>query len=109
MATTIISVIVPVNSAEGTHHRCVASFLTACDCLVSSSRQEVLPINHIEATASGKYIIAIDVRGNADVVRQSGYGILVALNDDEAMAAGIKNRIYNDKQDAPNVDNLLIY
>lgn len=73
------------------YRRDIDQLLAACDCVVSSSRQEGLPINLIEAAARGKYIIATDVRGNADVVRQGGYGTLVALDDDGAMAEAIKN------------------
>lgn len=47
-------------------------------------------MNLIKAAASGKYIIATDVCGNADVVKQTGSGVLVPLNDDKAMAAEIK-------------------
>ena len=47
-------------------------------------------MNLIEAAASGRYIIATDVRGNADVVKQSGFGALVKLNDDEAMVREIQ-------------------
>lgn len=72
------------------YRRDIDQLLAACDCVVSSSRQEGLPINLIEAAARGKYIIATDVRGNADVVKQSGYGTLVMLNDDAAMAEAIK-------------------
>ena len=75
------------------YRRDIDKLLTACDCVVSSSRQEGLPINLIEAAASGKYIIATDVRGNADVVKQSGYGSLVKLNDDEAMAREIQKAV----------------
>lgn len=72
------------------YRRDIDKLLAACDCVISSSRQEGLPINLIEAAASGRYIIATDVRGNADVVKQSGYGALVKLNDDEAMAREIE-------------------
>lgn len=68
------------------YRRDIDKLLAACDCVVSSSRQEGLPLNLIEAAARGKYIIATDVRGNADVVAQSGYGKLIPLNDDEAMS-----------------------
>ena len=71
------------------YRRDIDRLLAACDAVVSSSRQEGLPLNLIEAAARGRTIIATDVRGNADVVRQSGCGVLVPLNDDEAMAAGI--------------------
>ena len=68
----------------------IDKLLAACDCVISSSRQEGLPMNLIEAAASGRYIIATDVRGNTDVVRQSGFGTLVKLNDDAAMAEEIR-------------------
>ena len=71
------------------YRRDIDRLLAACDAVVSSSRQEGLPLNLIEAAARGRYIIATDVRGNADVVKQSGCGVLVKLNDDEAMAAEI--------------------
>lgn len=71
------------------YRRDIDRLLAACDCVVSSSRQEGLPINLIEAAARGRYIIATDVRGNADVVKTSGCGVLVKLNDDEAMAREI--------------------
>lgn len=72
------------------YRRDIDKLLAASDCVISSSRQEGLPMNLIEAAASGRYIIATDVRGNADVVKQSGFGALVKLNDDEAMAREIK-------------------
>ena len=71
------------------YRRDIDRLLAACDAVVSSSRQEGLPLNLIEAAARGRYIIATDVRGNADVVKQSGCGVLVPLNDDEAMAAQV--------------------
>ena len=71
------------------YRRDIDKLLAACDCVVSSSRQEGLPLNLIEAAARGRYIIATDVRGNADVVLSSGCGVLVELNDDAAMAAEI--------------------
>ena len=71
------------------YRRDIDKLLAACDCVISSSRQEGLPINLIEAAASGKYIIATNVRGNADVVTQCQYGKLVPLNDDIAMAEAI--------------------
>jgi glycosyltransferase EpsD len=75
------------------YRRDIDKLLAACDCVVSSSRQEGLPLNLIEAAARGRYIIATDVRGNADVVTQSGSGTLVKLNADEAMAERIADLI----------------
>lgn len=71
------------------YRRDIDKLLSACDGVVSSSRQEGLPLNLIEAAARGRYIIATDVRGNADVVQTAGCGVLVPLNDHDAMAARI--------------------
>ena len=71
------------------YRRDIDKLLAACNCVVSSSRQEGLPINLIEAAARGRYIIATDVRGNADVVRQSGFGTVVPFDNDVAMADAI--------------------
>ena len=79
------------------YRRDIDKLLAACDCVISSSRQEGLPMNLIEATASGRYIIATDVRGNADVVKQSGYGTLVKLDDDLSMAYAIE-KVMTEKQ-----------
>lgn len=79
------------------YRRDIDKLLAACDCVISSSRQEGLPMNLIEAAASGRYIIATDVRGNADVIKQSGYGSLVELNDDETMAREIIQAMSNQK------------
>ena len=51
-------------------------------------------MNLIEAAASGNYIIATNVRGNADVVKQCGFGTLVELNDDAVMAEEIRKALY---------------
>lgn len=91
------------------YRRDIDRLLAACDCVVSSSRQEGLPINLIEAAARGKYIIATDVRGNADVVRQSGYGTLVALNDDAAMAEAIRAFYRSGSAERTDVSAVAVY
>ena len=91
------------------YRRDIDRLLAACDCVVSSSRQEGLPINLIEAAARGKYIIATDVRGNADVVRQSGFGTLVALNDDEAMAEAIRDFYRSGRAERADVSAVAVY
>lgn len=77
------------------YRRDIDKLLAACDSVISSSRQEGLPLNLIEAAASGKFIIATDVRGNADVVKQYGHGVLVALDDYEAMASAIRQYVHH--------------
>lgn len=68
------------------YRRDIDALLATCDCVVSASRREGLPVNLIEAVARGKYIIATNVRGNADVVKESEYGALVELDDSDALA-----------------------
>ena len=90
------------------YRRDIDRLLAACDAVVSSSRQEGLPLNLIEAAARERYIIATDVRGNADVVRQSGSGVLVKLNDDEAMASEIA-RLCTSAPEAPDRKRIECY
>ncbi len=66
-----------------------------CDLSLSSSRQEGLPINLIEAMALGNPIVATDVRGNNDLVIDGETGYLVPLNDSELMADSICRLIDN--------------
>lgn len=72
------------------YRRDIDRLLSLSDCVVSSAKQEGLPLNLVEAAATGKYIVATDVRGNADVVRQSGYGCTVELNNCEMLAEKLK-------------------
>lgn len=66
-----------------------------CDLSVSSSLQEGLPINLIEAMAIGNAIVATDVRGNRDLVRNGENGFLVPVGDHRAMADRIVTLIEN--------------
>ncbi len=65
------------------------------DISVSSSRQEGLPINLIEAMALGNPIVTSDVRGNNDLVEDGVNGYLVKLNDSDTMAERINYLIEN--------------
>ena len=91
------------------YRRDIDRLLAACDAVVSSSRQEGLPLNLIEAAARGRTIIATDVRGSADVVRQSGSGVLVKLNDDAAMAAEIAKICQNGAPAPADRKNIACY
>ena len=76
------------------YRRDIDSLVAMCDISVSSSRQEGLPINIIEAMAIGNAVVATDVRGNNDLVENGINGFTVALNDSKAMADCII-RLYN--------------
>ena len=59
----------------------VAQLYQASDILVASSHTEGLPINIIEAMASGLPIIATNVRGHCDLVKNGANGFLFEVND----------------------------
>lgn len=65
------------------------------DVSVSTSRQEGLPINLIEAMALGNPIIATDVRGNNDLVENGKNGYLVKIDDSDDFANRITELIEN--------------
>ncbi len=57
------------------YRRDIRQLVGLSDVSVSSSRQEGLPINLVEAMALGNPVVATDVRGNRDLVQdgESGY------------------------------------
>ncbi|MCM1286181.1 MAG: glycosyltransferase family 4 protein [Acetobacter sp.] len=71
------------------YRRDIDKLVAMSDVSISSSRQEGLPINLIEAMAIGNAIVATDVRGNNDLVKDGENGFLVKLNDSSAMADAI--------------------
>lgn len=76
------------------YRRDIDRLVGMCDLSLSSSRQEGLPINLIEAMAIGNAIVATDVRGNNDLVEEGKNGYLVKLNDSKQMADCIM-KLYN--------------
>lgn len=78
------------------YRRDIYKLVGMCDVSLSSSRQEGLPINLIEAMAIGNAIVATDVRGNNDLVENGSNGFLVPLNDSRQMADCIL-KLYNNK------------
>lgn len=76
------------------YRRDIDKLVAMSDISLSSSRQEGLPINLIEAMAIGNAIVATDVRGNNDLVVDGKNGFLVPLNDSKSMAKCIM-RLYS--------------
>lgn len=68
------------------HHDAVEQILPAFDLHLLLSRNEGFGIATIEAMACGVPAVGTDVPGTADILRDSGGGLLVPL-DDEAVAA----------------------
>lgn len=77
------------------YRRDIYKLLAACDCITSVSMREGLPVNLIEASARGKYLVVTDVRGNADVLAQCKNGVSVKINDDSALANVIQDLYIN--------------
>lgn len=77
------------------YRRDIEKLVAMSDVSVSSSRQEGLPINLIEAMAVGNPVVATDVRGNNDLVEDGKTGFLVKLDDSRAMADKIMCLIEN--------------
>ena len=63
--------------------------LAACDVFVLPSYREGMPITVIEAMAAGKPVIATNIRGCREEVVPNLTGLLVPINDPEALANAI--------------------
>ena len=61
---------------------------------VSSSRQEGLPVNVMEAMATGLPLIVTDSRGNRDLVMNEKNGYVVGIDDIKGFANAIE-KLYN--------------
>lgn len=59
----------------------IPQLMMASDLSVSSSSQEGLPVNLLEALAAGLPIVATDSRGHADLVKDGVNGFIVDKND----------------------------
>jgi glycosyltransferase involved in cell wall biosynthesis len=73
----------------------VLAFLEIADIFVLSSRDEVMPLTLLEALALGKPIVATNVGGIPEVIRDGYNGLLVPPNDGEALACAL-NRLSSD-------------
>lgn len=74
----------------------IPELLKISDLALSSSKSEGLPVNIIEAMASGLPIVATNCRGNRDLVENGINGFIVNQNDSVNFIDSI-NKIYNKK------------
>jgi len=64
---------------------------SAFDVVALTSRLEGTPVSLIEAAAAGKPVVATNVGGVSEVVRDGNTGLLVPPNDPVAVATSIEN------------------
>ena len=75
----------------------VPKLMLLSDVVVSSSRQEGLPVNVMEAMATSLPLIVSNCRGNKDLVKHMGNGLLVTKDDEGEYAKSIL-KLYNDSK-----------
>lgn len=68
----------------------VSNFMLISDVAVSSSRQEGLPVNVMEAMATGLPLVVTDCRGNRDLVVNGENGYVVGIDDTEGFANAVE-------------------
>lgn len=74
----------------------IVDLMNLSDVVVSTSKQEGLPVNLLEALSVGKPIIATNSRGNRDLVKDNYNGFLIEIHDSKDMSDKI-NQLYNNK------------
>ena len=75
--------------------RDIPSVLASIDISVLPSLSESLSNAILESMAAGKPVIAYRVGGNPELVRQGQTGLLVSVNDEEALADGLDSLLAN--------------
>lgn len=75
----------------------IAELLSISDVAVSSSRREGLPVNIIEAMATGLPIVVTGCRGNRDLVNDGENGYVVDTKNEDEFARAIE-KLYNSKK-----------
>ncbi|PLR91235.1 glycosyltransferase family 4 protein [Bacillus sp. T33-2] len=71
------------------HRSDIPSLLKLSDLAVSASRREGLPVNIMEAMATGLPLVVTDCRGNRDLVSNDYNGFVVGIEDVEEFSEGI--------------------
>lgn len=79
------------------HRKDVAKLKMLSDVAVSSSRQEGLPVNVMEAMATGLPLVVADARGNRDLVTNNKNGYVVGGDDIEGFANAIEKLYSSEK------------
>lgn len=75
----------------------IPNLLKLSDVAISASRREGLPVNLLEAMATGLPIIATNCRGNRDLVNNGENGYIVGVNDVQGFAEAVM-KLYSSKE-----------
>jgi len=91
----------------------VPNLMAIADVVLSSARHEGLPVNVMEAMATGLPLVVTDCRGNRDLVQNGENGFVVGIDDAEGMAERIeyiyKNKKIREKAREYNLENIKNY
>jgi glycosyltransferase involved in cell wall biosynthesis len=68
----------------------IPALLKTSDLAVSSSLQEGLPVNIMEAMCAGLPIVAVDCRGSRDLIQQKVNGFIIEPDDSKAFVRRVK-------------------
>lgn len=74
------------------------SLIKACDVFLTTSRSEGMSISVLEAMGLAMPIVASDVRGNRDCIRDGQDGLLVPFDDAERTAAACRDLLENESR-----------
>ncbi|MCF6460853.1 glycosyltransferase family 1 protein [Clostridium sp. Cult3] len=74
----------------------ISNLLRISDVAVASSRREGLPVNVMEAMATGLPLVVTNCRGQRELVRNRENGFVVDINDIEGFADSVE-KLYKDK------------
>lgn len=76
----------------------IPNLMLISDVAVSSSRQEGLPVNVMEAMATGLPLVVTDCRGNRDLVIDGENGYIVKMDDVEEFANKIEKLFISEQE-----------
>lgn len=75
----------------------IENLLMISDIAVASSRREGLPVNVMEAMATGLPLVVTDIRGNRDLVNDGKNGYVINLDNVNEFVYSV-DRLYNDDE-----------
>lgn len=82
----------------------IPKLMKISDLSISTSKQEGLPVNIMEAMYTGLPIIATECRGNSDLIDNGKSGFIIKQNDEKGLIDKIE-KIYNNKIDIKKLGN----